>query len=238
MLSQSGNAAIGALRWPALCVSVKMQSRQRLRSTLPRRRICFNDGLLDEIMSLCRRTFVLGALSVPITSVAVQMVGLTGVSMEPARNILLLRDASIPEGAQFIRHWPSGEARVLSFERDVSALLFKQLIPMWRESVAPIAGLTDLRAFFCLSHAAGDYGLRLIYRCVHSRGDGSIRHEVRGSQLAVRQDVIDWPSQTARAANEALGNLRGQALPISELLPSGEAMLVSWLMVPRDHVLT
>lgn len=141
-----------------------------------------------------------------------------GTATEGARDILLVRDTSLPEGALFSRYWPSGSARMLSFERDVGPLLFKQIIPMWRrESARPIAGLTDLRAFFCLSHAAGDYGLRLTYRSVQSRSD-------------------DWPSQAARGAKEAFDAIRGQALPISELLPS-EGMLVSWLMVPRGRLL-
>lgn len=209
-----------------------------MRAPFLRRRICFHDGLFDDIMSFCRRTFVLGALSVPVTSVAARAAGRTWVPMGWPRDVLLVRDARIPEAGQFVRDWPSGEARMLTFEGDVSPLLFKQLIPMWRrESVAPIAGLTDSRAFFCLSHAAGDYGLRLKYRCVHSRSDDAIRHEARGSQHAVGQDAIDWPLQSARAAREVLGNMRGQALPIPELLPDGEPVLVSWLMVPRGRAL-
>lgn len=201
---------------------------------IPAQAHLLHDGLFDDIMSFCRRTFVLGALSVPVTSVAARAAGRTWVPTDPPRDVLLVWDAGIPEAGQFARYWPSGEARLLSFERDVSSLLFKQLIPMWRrEKVVSIAGLTDSRAFFCLSHAAGDYGLRLKYRCVHSRSDGAIRHEARGSQHAVGQDAIDWPLQSARAAREVLRNMRGQALPIPEMLPSGEPVLVSWLMVPR-----
>lgn len=185
-------------------------------------------------MILRRRTFMLGALS---TSVAIGLTERTWASTEPAREILLVRDAGIPEGAQFIRHWPTGAARIVSFDRDVSALLFGQLVPMWREGVAPIAALTDARAFFLLSHAAGDFGLRLTHRCIHVQGDGAMRHEMAGSlNTEPRPGAIDWPSQAASAARTALTDRRGQALPISELLPGEEAMLVSWVMVPRGQV--
>lgn len=187
--------------------------------------------VFDEAMIFRRRTFVIGALSLPAASLAGRLTMPSEIRSEGAGSILLVSDANIPEARRFSRYWPSGTARMLSFERDVSALLFGQLMPMWRQgSVVPIAGLTDVRAFFCLSHAAGDYGLRLTYRSVRGRTDGSV------SQHATRQDVFDWPSQTARAVKEALDTVRGQALSISELLPDRDEMLVSWLMVPRGRV--
>lgn len=180
-------------------------------------------------MTIRRRTFMMGALSLPAASVAMQLAR----PGEGAANILLISDANIPEAAQFSRQWPLGEARMLSFERDITALLFGQLIPIWRQgSVRPIAGLTDLRAFFCLSHAAADFGLRLTHRSVQGRGGGS------ASQGATQQNFTDWPAQTARAARTALAAVRGPALSISELLPSEDDRLVSWLMVPRGRLMT
>lgn len=185
--------------------------------------------MFDETMTIRRRTFMMGALSLPAATVAMRLAR----PSEGAGNILLISDANIPEAARFSRQWPFAQARMLGFESDITALLFGQLIPMWRQgSVVPITGLTDLRAFFCLSHAAGDFGLRLTYRSVQGRDGGS------ASQGETRQDFADWPSQTARAARTALAAVRGPALSISELLPSEGEMLVSWLMVPRGRLVT
>lgn len=180
-------------------------------------------------MTIRRRTFMMGALSLPAATVAMRLAG----PSDDAGDILLISDANIPEAARFSRQWPFAQARMLSYDRDITALLFGQLIPMWRQgSVGPVAGLTDLRAFFCLSHAAGDFGLRLTHRSMQRRDGGS------ASQGPTRQDFADWPSQAARAVRTTLAAVRGPALSISELLPGEDNVLVSWLMVPRGRLVT
>lgn len=178
-----------------------------------------------------RRTFVLGALSLPFASVATPLMGRTA-TVRPDRALLLVSDIGVPVGAQFLEGWSAVAAETLGFNGNISALLIERLVPKWRrEGVSPIAGLTDARAFFCLSHMAGDHGLRLAYRSVRARSEGEARESRR-----VHEGQTDWLSRSTREMAQALGSSqRRQALPIPELLPD-ESVLVSWLMLPRAQV--
>jgi hypothetical protein len=178
-------------------------------------------------MSFCRRTFLGSALffTLPVASAATPIAGPTA-----ARGLLVVGDSSIPGSAGFLKSWSSAEAQRLGFNGNIGALLMKMLVPTWRQRpAAPIAGLTDLRAFFCLSQMAADHGLMLVHRHVHGPVDGPA-----GLPL-IAQHPTDWSSQAAHGVKQALSTPAGRrALPISELLPGNQPVPVSWLMLPRD----
>jgi hypothetical protein len=160
-------------------------------------------------MKLRRREVLLGATAAILAP--------TVWAAHRSSNVLLVRETTLPESQLFATSW---QARSVSFEIDVGNLLYDNLVPSWRErGVTPLAGLTSVHAYFCLSQVAADHGLRLIYRDIH--------------RLPLQ------PTRIARVAQSTLQDTRSyRVLSPHEILPSADRELASWLLVPRGMTRT
>jgi hypothetical protein len=160
-------------------------------------------------MKLRRREVLLGATAAILAP--------TVWETRRSLNVLVVRETTLPESELFATSW---QARSVSFENDVGNLLYDNLVPSWRErGVTPLAGLTSVHAYFCLTQVAADHGLRLIYRDIH--------------RLPLR------PTRIARVAQSTLHDTTSwRVLSPYEVLPGAAREFASWLLVPRGMTRT
>lgn len=184
-------------------------------------------------MRIKRREMLLGtaaALVVPglVLKVAPQMLPSSAGLPEPmaARGPavgLVVYESGVPAAEHFAAAWPSQAAQRAGAQNDVGSLLYQRLVPSWREQgVAPMAGLTGVSAFFCLTEIAAEHGLRLIHRGVHGLEGRS----------------PGWPAELAHSLAGAIQAggpwqvLSARQWPVPHLRPQ-EHRLVSWVLLPR-----
>ena len=129
---------------------------------------------------------------------------------------------------------------------DVTDFWYHDLHHRWREGPVAIAGLTSLRAAFCLEGLAGNVWMCPVYRGEHRLApDGAWNHRLQGPDavtasvalLAGRADW--WGAGLARMVRRAAGGQMAHAKPlISATAPrpaDAAEPLISWLIVPSHR---
>lgn len=148
-------------------------------------------------------------------------------------------------GRAFGRSMAAAGYNTVSVGDDVTDFWYHDLHQQWRQQPAAIAGLTSLRAAFCLEGLAGDVWMRPVYRGEHDLAPNGVwRHRFQGEQAITDSAVVldgsaDWGDGIARILRAAAGRRMAQVRPlISAAAPhsAGAAEpLISWLIVPRRH---
>jgi len=158
--------------------------------------------------------------------------GNSGASGRPLGRIPLERivfDHQYQESVAF-----AAEARALGcpthgIRGDVTGLWCEHLSVLWKSAPAPVAGLTDEPALFCLERLAWDYRMRVVYHAIHDR-----------RSTGVVTPEVTWPRELARTlAHQSPGSLRIGEAPSFVMgmtaVPEGDPEpLVSWIIAPRD----
>ncbi len=113
-----------------------------------------------------------------------------GSARERAR--LRLHTAVFDERFAAARHFGAAARRlglaVHPIRGDVTELWYSRLYPLWRNSPAPVAGLTAYAAMFCLERLAWDHGLRMVQRDAHV-GDGMTGQPLHSWLIASRAQM-------------------------------------------------
>jgi hypothetical protein len=130
---------------------------------------------------------------------------------------------------------------------DVTDLWYHDLYYRWRQSPAPIAGLTTYSPLFGLQMMAADVGMRVIYRAHHRPGQGgAITHEVFGPHAAQRHQAelcsseTDWSRTAANivmawpADMTAISKAQSNITDADQKAVDPET-LISWIIAPRSR---
>jgi hypothetical protein len=126
---------------------------------------------------------------------------------------------------------------------DVTNFWYHDLHHQWQNGPAAIAGLTSLRAAFCLEGLAGDVWMRCVYRGEHYLAlNGAWRHRLQGSDsfiAALERRAEGWGTSVARIVRTAAGRRMPLAKPLANVAapyPAGAAEpLISWLIAPSHR---
>ena len=95
-------------------------------------------------------------------------------------------DARFTESRNFGATLASHGVKTTKIRNDVASLWYDDLRIRLREERAPIAGLTDRSALFCLEELARDVGMRVVTRIDHlSDRSGTVRHDAIGAASIV-----------------------------------------------------
>jgi hypothetical protein len=126
---------------------------------------------------------------------------------------------------------------------DVTAIWLREIRPAWKRQPAPVAGLTERPALFCLEQLALGSGLRVVFHgehIVHPGGETehsllrggatnalSARDLMRAGPLwpALVAQAMTWPVEFA--PRPRLGPTNAGFAPT---LPSGARFLTSWII--------
>ncbi|HEY4645307.1 MAG TPA: hypothetical protein VIH25_03405 [Steroidobacteraceae bacterium] len=172
-------------------------------------------------------------------------------SAVPRANGAILRPYRIVVDSRFSASAPLARAAnrkglaVSTITGDVTKLWYDDLYHRWRRGAAPIAGLTDPTALFCLEQIAWDVGMRVLLRIEHARVSGSlIEHRVTAPAgllshaRALGQTSAPWSSDAARLVLEfPARTVRGDQASLtveSRFADSSDpAFLVSWVIGTR-----
>jgi hypothetical protein len=132
--------------------------------------------------------------------------------------------------------------RIVWTRGDVTSLWYDELDLLWRKDRAPLAGLTDYAAFFCLERLALDRGLRVAFKGEHRLlASGTLSHAYAGPNAVVTPQTLAilsghaWPAQTARLALASLGARPkgGAARTATPAVFAQPPLMVSWVLAPR-----
>lgn len=122
---------------------------------------------------------------------------------------------------------------------DVAKLWYEDLQARLRQARAPIAGLTDRIALFCLEELARDVSMKVVFRADHlTNKSGHVEHEAAGPALVVEATRALAPEPGFGRAMAALachcevsgpGEIAAQKRtgPFS---PQNKTALVSWII--------
>ena len=143
----------------------------------------------------------------------------------------------------------AGEAQQLglpthAIRGDVTNLWYHDLSARWKQSPAPIAGLTQKGALFCLDLLARDQRMRLVFLGEHlPQPQGRVEHVLEGSPEVLRhaarleESGPDWALQMAALMHRFPGNQPQPGSPaiVAPLGRPGDDAehLVSWVIAPR-----
>ena len=136
-------------------------------------------------------------------------------------------------------------APLRAIEGDVTDLWQNELLSLWREAPAAIAGLTERPALFLLERLAWDHGLRVVFEAEHAPSEhGLAAHRVlRAADPRLAEELglagRAWPRALAVAL---VGTGRAAA---DDIRPTDAALaahldeptkLYSWIIAPRTAV--
>lgn len=143
----------------------------------------------------------------------------------------------------------AGEAQQLGLPThgirgDVTNLWFHDLSARWKLGPAPIAGMTQKGALFCLDLLARDQRMRLVYLGEHmTQPQGRVEHVLAGPPEVLRQAArldesgAEWARQIATLMSRFPGNQPQAGSPaiVAPLSGPGDDSehLVSWVIAPR-----
>ena len=196
-----------------------------------------------------RREFLhmgVAAMALPISAGAGLSLAGSAWSGEPAPMSFykVVFDERFAAGRAF-----AGEARQLGLPThgirgDVTNLWFHDLSARWKQGPAPIAGLTQKAALFCLDLLARDQRMRLVFLGEHARqSQGRVEHVLAGPPEVMRQAAgldesgPEWARQIATLMNRFPGNQPQTGSPalVAPLVGPGDDSehLVSWVIAPR-----
>jgi hypothetical protein len=196
-----------------------------------------------------RREFLhmgVAAMALPISAGAGLSLAGSAWSGElaPMRFYKVVFDERFAAGRAF-----AGEARQLGLPThgirgDVTNLWFHDLSARWKQGPAPIAGLTQKGALFCLDLLARDQRMRLVFLGEHVRqSPGRVEHVLAGPPEVLRQAArldesgTEWARQIATLMNRFPGNQPQPGSPaiVAPLVGPGDDSehLVSWVIAPR-----
>jgi hypothetical protein len=148
-------------------------------------------------------------------------------------------DERFAEGLAFADEMNSRGVITSGIRGDVAKLWYEDLRARLRQGPAPVAGLTDRVALFCLEELARDVGMKVFFRVDHMVDkSGHVRHEATGPASAVEATRALAAGSGFGQAMAALacrceaggpGNIAAQKRtgPFS---PEDKTALVSWVM--------
>ena len=111
----------------------------------------------------------------------------------------------------------AGAHLVHAIDGDVTDVWYHDLYPRWQRDPAPIAGLTDFAAIFCLERLAWDFGMRTVFRAEHGPQCDA------ATGLRIARVIAALPVGLPAVA--PLG-------PPPERVHAGAPWLVSWMIAP------
>lgn len=153
-------------------------------------------------------------------------------------------DERFAECRGFAAELHSAGVRTSAIRGDVARLWYEHLRVQLNETRAPIAGLTDRPALFCLEELARDVGMRVIFRADHITGqNGHSQHTAVGtaSLVAVARNLPKEPG-FGRATAVLFSRFDSSRLNISgagdtsaqkrtgPFSPENKTALVSWII--------
>jgi hypothetical protein len=131
---------------------------------------------------------------------------------------------------------------------DITEIWLREIRPAWQRYPAPVAGLTERPALFCLEQLALASGLRVILHAEHTvHPGGEVEHSVLRGGVAgtVRylsaRDLMragpQWPGVVAHAVSFPLmlvepGRPGLSSAALAPALPPGAKLLTSWIIAP------
>lgn len=161
-----------------------------------------------------------------------------------ARSLALYKaiyDSGHAEGRAFAAQMARHGVAATAITGDITALWYDDLYHRWKDGPAPIAGLTDPRALFCLETLAHDIRMRVVFRSEYRPGPaGTMEHRAQGPRPLVETAAMlgpdGWGAGMARlvstcaiAPARAPGTATARACEAPS--PAAEA-LVAWVIAP------
>lgn len=121
-----------------------------------------------------RREFMqagLAASMMPILVTAKELPPQPAAAVFPFYKVIF--DHRFPASREFGSEMEKLGADVFGIHGDITDLWFHDLSLRWKESPAPIAGMTAHGPLFCLERLAWDHGMRVLSRSEHQSVDDS-----------------------------------------------------------------
>ena len=198
-----------------------------------------------------RRKFLhmgVAALALPISGHARVLPAISARSDEPSMPFhKVVFDARFAACRAFANEAQRLGLNIHEIRGDVTDLWFNDLHACWKEGPAPIAGLTQKAALFCLDVLARDQRMHLVYLGEHfCRPEDRMEHVLSGPPDVLRQAAgleasgPEWTSRVAKLMSRFPGRLSAEGTPpvIAPLVSAADdpGHLVSWVIAPRSAV--
>jgi hypothetical protein len=190
-----------------------------------------------------RSVLKIGATTLTGALVNVPVVSRTAAHAHSAFERVVFDDR-FAESQTFAKELENAGAAISAVRGDVAELWYKDLRVHLTKKRAPLAGLTDRPALFCLEELARDVGMRVIFRADHlTEQNGDTHHAAVGpaSLVAVARSMAPDPGfgrEMARLFSRFdggglnIGERRGAAAQkrTGPFSPENKTALVSWLI--------
>lgn len=198
------------------------------------------------LLSADRRQFMIGgAAMIAGTSLKGEAMAAVGMAGRQ-RPYKVVYDDRFADSRDFAREAARLGVSVAAIQGDVVDLWRSDLLPLWAERSAPIAGMTSASSLFCLEQLARNHWMGVRVRIDHHvRPDGSaMAHRAMGGAdfMAAADVAFDADGNWCRRLAGLLmtcpanGDRRTSAdfTTARSAEPAGET-LVSWLIAPNAH---